>query len=101
MSVRRERFAVVGRMRPGLVHFTERFLAPGIVCVALAPPPEGCLAKQTNLALDLGGAVELFPTPRTVVRVGFGGVLVRFVRDGSDPVWTRNWQLAAGAGYRF
>jgi hypothetical protein len=100
-SVRRERFAIVGRVRPGLIHFTDRFFAPGIVCIAIFPTPEACLAKQTSLALDIGGALELFPTQRTVLRVGFGGVLVRFVRDGLDPVWTRNWEVSAGAGLRF
>jgi hypothetical protein len=100
-SVRRERFAIVGRVRPGLIHFSERFFAPGIVCIAIFPPPEACLAKQTNFALDIGGAVELFPTARTVLRVGFGGVLIRFARDGLNPEWTRNRQFSAGAGWRF
>lgn len=100
-SVRRERFAIVGRVRPGLIHFSERFFAPGIVCIAIFPPPEACLAKQTNFALDIGGALELFPTQQTVLRIGFGGVLIRFARDGLDPEWTRNRQVSAGAGLRF
>jgi hypothetical protein len=54
-----------------------------------------------NFGVDIGGLVELFPTRRTVLRVGFSGQLVRFARESQDPEWTRNQVITAGAGMRF
>jgi hypothetical protein len=100
-GVRMERLGVFARVRPGFVHFSERFFAPDIVCVAIFPPPEACLIEPTNLAVDMGGTVELFATSRATLRVDLGDTLIRFARDGQDPVWKHNFQLAVGAGLRF
>jgi hypothetical protein len=100
-GLQRGGFGAYARVRPGLIHFSERFLAPDIGCVAVFPTPEACLIDRTNFALDFGGTVELLPTPRTVVRVDVGDTLIRFNRTELDPVWRHNFQLSAGAGVRF
>jgi hypothetical protein len=98
---RRGGFGAYARVRPGLIHFSERFLAPEIGCVAIFPTPEACLIDSTNFTLDLGGTVEFLPTSRAVVRIDVGDTLIRFNRDELDSVWRHNFQLSAGAGVRF
>jgi hypothetical protein len=100
-GIRLGRVAAFARVRPGFVHFTERFLAPDIGCVALFPPPEACLIDATNFALDIGGTVEVSPSARTVIRVDIGDTLIRFNRSELDPAWRNNLQIAAGGGVRF
>jgi hypothetical protein len=89
------------RVRPGLVHFSERFFAPDIACILIFPPPESCLIESTNAALDLGGTVEMYLTRRSVVRIDVGDTLIRFARSQRDAAWKHNFQLSAGAGVRF
>jgi hypothetical protein len=89
------------RVRPGVIHFSRRFLAPDIGCVAVFPPPEACLIDATNIAVDLGGTVEFSPTPGTVVRIDVGDTLIRFARAGLDPAWRHNLLVSAGGGLRF
>lgn len=100
-GVRTGRLGAFGRVRPGVIHFSERFFAPEVVCILIFPPPESCLIDSTNVALDLGGTLELYPTPRSVVRIDFGDTLIRFARTQQDPNWKHNLQFAAGAGLRF
>jgi hypothetical protein len=100
-GVRRDRFAVFGRARPGVIHFSERFFQPEIACILIFPPPESCLIDSTNLTVDLGGTLELYPTPRSVVRIDVGDTLIRFARPEQDALWKHNFQFAAGAGLRF
>ena len=98
---RMERLGAFARVRPGFVHFSERFFAPDIVCVAIFPPPEACLIEPTNLAVDIGGTLEVFTTSRAIFRMDLGDTLIRFARGSLDPVWKHNFQLAVGAGLRF
>ena len=100
-GVRTSRVGAFGRLRPGLVHFSERFFAPDIACVLIFPPPESCLIDATNPALDVGGTLEVYPAPRAVVRIDAGDTLIRFRRGALDPAWKHNLQFSAGAGLRF
>jgi hypothetical protein len=100
-GLRAEWFGAYARVRPGLVHFSRRFLAPNIACIAIFPTPEACLVDATNFAVDLGGTVELYPARRSVVRVEIGDTLIRFDRTGQDATWKQNFQFTAGAGVRF
>lgn len=100
-GMRADGYGAFARVRPGLLHFSERFFAPEVVCILIFPPPESCLIAATNLVVDLGGTVELYPTRRTLVRLDVGDTLIRFARTGQDAVWKHNLQFAAGAGLRF
>jgi hypothetical protein len=100
-GIRSSRFGAFGRARPGLMHFSRRFFAPDTVCILIFPPPESCLVKSTNAAVDLGGTVEVYPTPRSVLRIDVGDTLIRFARTRQDAVWKHNLQVALGAGMRF
>jgi len=100
-GIRVGRWGAFARVRPGVVHFSERFFAPEIACILIFPPPESCLIASTNAAIDLGGTLEASPTPRSVVRIDLGDTLIRFSRSGQDALWKHNFQLSAGAGVRF
>lgn len=100
-GLRRGGVGAYGRIRPGLIHFSRRFLAPDIGCVAIFPTPESCLIPATNFALDVGGTVEFSPSPRAVIRIDIGDTIIRFERAELDAAWRHNFQLSAGAGVRF
>jgi hypothetical protein len=94
------RVGAFARVRPGVVHFSQRFFAPETVCILIFPPPESCLI-ESNGAVDLGGTVEVYPTARSIVRIDVGDTLIRFARSRQDAAWKHNLQLSAGAGVRF
>ena len=92
---------VFGRVRPGLIRFSERFYAPEIICIAIFPPPEGCLASATNVALDLGATVEVSPNGSTVLRFDIGDTLTRYRRGDARHHWKHGLQFNAGVGWAF
>lgn len=100
-GIRTDRFGAFARVRPGVLHFTERFFAPDTVCILIFPTPESCLTDSNNFVLDLGGTLEVYATRRSVIRVDLGDTLIRFARADRDPAWKHNLQFAAGAGFRF
>jgi hypothetical protein len=100
-GVRAGGFAAFARVRPGFVHFSEQFFSPETVCILIFPPPESCLIEATNLAFDLGGTIEVYPTPRSLLRFDLGDTMIRFSRDQQDAVWKNNLQFSAGVGVRF
>jgi hypothetical protein len=95
------RVAVYGRVRPGLVRFSERVFVPDLVCSLIYPPVEACLAPRTNFALDLGGTIEAGLVDSAVLRVDLGDMLVRWRRPAQSPRWKHGFQFAAGVGWRF
>ena len=93
---------VYGRVRPGVIRFSERFYSPEVVCIAIFPPPESCLASATNLALDIGGTVETDVSSAAFLRFDLGDQLTRYGRgDGAGAAWTHGLQFNAGVGWRF
>jgi hypothetical protein len=93
--------AIFGRVRPGLVRFSERFFKPNIACILIFPPPESCLAPHSNFALDIGGTVELPLNNSTALRFELGDTLIRYDRKSLDAEWMHNLQFAGGLGWRF
>jgi len=98
---RGERIGVFGKVRPGWVHFSDRFIAPGVVCIAIFPTPEGCLVDATNLAIDVGGVFNFYPTRSTVLRVDVGDTALRRGSYRPSAEWTQHLQVNVGAGWRF
>ena len=96
-----EGLGIFGRVRPGFIRFSERFYAPEIVCIAIFPPPESCLAGATNFALDVGGTIEVAPTPATVLRFELGDTLTRYRRFDDSSSWKHGLQFSAGVGWQF
>jgi len=98
---RGERIGVFGKVRPGWVHFSDRFIAPGVICIAIFPTPESCLVDATNLAIDVGGVFNVYPTRSTVLRVDVGDTALRLGSHRPSAEWTQHLQVNVGAGWRF
>jgi hypothetical protein len=100
-GVRWNRIGVFGKVRPGFA----RLFNHGIGCVG-EPCTRMLLAPveyQTEFALDLGGGVEFYPTPRTVTRVDLGSTFIRH-RSLAPPCrecTSRNFSSRIGVGWRF
>ena len=93
--------SVYGRVRPGVVRFSERFFSPNVVCVLIYPPPESCLAPAANFALDVGGTVETGISPAAFLRFDLGDTLVRYRRGDDGTAWKHGLQFNAGVGWKF
>ena len=96
------------RLRPGFVTFRE---APQpFACILIFPPPLACAlgAGDTLFALDIGGGVEVFTTPRTFLRVDAGDRLLRYPgpvfrggRAEENGFVSHDFRFAVGGGLRF
>jgi hypothetical protein len=109
-----------GKARPGFIHFSQGDFGAGpSVCPAIFPPPIACFQSKgkTNFALDLGGVVEFYPSPRTILRFDVGDTMI-FLGDRNVALTntnnpanvvvlprasetTHNLQITAGFGFRF
>ena len=97
-----------GKLRPGFLQVQQ---APDpVACIAIFPPPLACTlaAGRSMFALDVGGGVEVFATPRTLFRVDAGDLMVRYPgparnRDlvQRDSFFSHDFRFAAGVGFRF
>jgi hypothetical protein len=98
-----------GKLRPGFVIFRES--SEPFACILIFPPPLACTlaSGQTLFAVDIGGGVEAYPTPKTFVRVDAGDLLMKYSGPVFDNTGTQrqgaffshNFRFAAGAGWRF
>lgn len=104
-----EKAGVFLKARPGAMYFSE--LPFHTVC-GLSPNTPSCSEiSQTNFALDVGGVVEFYPSPRVIVRLDAGDTIVHFPQTGPTPISTNtaftpaksthNLQIGIGIGFRF
>jgi hypothetical protein len=95
-------YGLFGKLRAGAMRFGQDMLLPLTPCIAIFPPPDGCLAQRTGFALDFGSVVELYPSTHAVIRFDIGTTYIWYrPRAPGSTVRTGNFQLALGAGYRF
>jgi len=88
-----------------------RELSEPFACILIFPPPLACAlaSGRTLFALDVGGGVEVYATPKTFVRVDAGDLLLKYPGPVFDNTLTaqqngffsHNFRFAAGAGWRF
>jgi hypothetical protein len=102
-GMRRDRFGVFAKLRPGVTHLTDKGgTCGGDSCILFLPPrPE----YRTELALDVGGVFEVYPTARTVTRLDVGDTIIRH-RSPAPPCWSspctsNNLSWRMGGGFRF
>jgi Outer membrane protein beta-barrel domain len=115
-GIRAERFGLFAKARPGLMYFSsipwnERCTVSAITPSALTPPIICVPEKQTNFGFDVGGVVEYYPTPRTIIRFDAGDTMVRFKAIGPTERFgisvftpastTHNFQCSLGFSLRF
>ena len=101
LGFRGERFGIFGKVRPGLTWLTNKGVAcEGEVCalILIAEPD-----YRTEFALDLGGVLEFYPSPRSVLRGDVGTRLIwnRSSAPPCDGCTTQNFASSIGVGYRF
>lgn len=108
-GIRRERFGVFGKARPGFVSFSRvvrnvRFPNGG------GPDPRDPfgfdLGRITHFAVDVGGLAEFYPSRRTILRFDVGDTIIRYGSRPRElsfgPAFTKhNAQFSAGFGFRF
>ena len=75
IGVRTERFGAFAKVRPGFAHLTDKGIrCTGEMCaLALFARPE----YDPEFALDIGGILEFYPTPRAVARFDLGTTAIR------------------------
>lgn len=102
VGIRRDRAGLFAKARPGferVINDSFECLGAGCSLVRLARP-----IYSTELALDLGGVVELYSSARTFARFDLGSTMVRHRREAALPCGDcTTWNLAssAGVGWRF
>jgi hypothetical protein len=112
-GLRKNRFGIFGKVRPG-------FESSGRAEIARFPNGDGPDRQNpfgfedrraTQLALDLGGVFEVYPSRRTIVRFDFGDTIVRYpgiqftqIPSGTlvlETLYPSKFQFSAGVGFRF
>ena len=118
-----EKIGIFGKARPGFLYLSKGHFEPRTsgACITIFPRPVACFEARgkTGLAFDVGGVVELYPSPRTIVRFDLGDTMVHFsARDVAVPAippfstpggavvrrpaeTTHNVQASVGFGFRF
>jgi Outer membrane protein beta-barrel domain len=106
-GIRRNRFGFFGKVRPGIQSYAQAL-------ESITAQPSGSTeyryGRSTNLALDLGGTVEVYPTEGSTLRIEAGDTHVFFsphvVNDLGTPLrydfgMHHTIQLMFGYGWRF
>jgi Outer membrane protein beta-barrel domain len=97
-GVRRENFGVFAKVRPGVLRLGGDFFRTYNK------------RSHNNVAIDLGGVLELYPSRRVIVRVDLGDTIVPFGSETINgplppytirPGTTHNFQGSFGIGFRF
>jgi hypothetical protein len=118
-----EKIGIFGKGRPGFLYLSKGHFEPRTsgACIQIFPPPVACFEGKgkTGLAFDVGGVVELYPSPRTIVRFDVGDTIVhlgnrRVAVPAVPPLnapggtvisrpeeTTHNVQASVGFGFRF
>jgi hypothetical protein len=102
-GIRRSRYGLFAKVRPGLTRFYLLGVTPG---------PNAFEQGHSRFAMDVGGVFEYYPTRRTAVRVDVGDTMVRykngdfFYQRLDEPVFVQrrlshNLQVNVGVAFRF
>lgn len=102
-GIRKQRFGVFAKARPG---FTTFYL------LGITPGPNTFEQGHTRFAMDVGGVFEYYPTRNTAVRVDAGDTMIQFkpgdffYRRLDEPMfvrrqWSHNLQINVGFAFRF
>ncbi len=72
-----DKFGIFAKARPGFIFFSrsESACSQTSTLVTSAPCTAG---SETKFAIDLGGVIEYYPTPRSIIRVDLGDTMIHF-----------------------
>lgn len=104
IGIRKEKFGVFGKVRPGFFHIDEYN-----VINQIGPPDNfftvSRVKKATFFNVDVGGVFEYYPTRRTVFRVDVGDTIINYnsqqPKDLNPSITRHNLQTSFGFGIRF
>jgi hypothetical protein len=105
-GARTGRVGVFAKARPGVMFIGE--VTSGFNCNSTGFG-RTCRPSHNNFALDAGGVLEFYPSPRAILRLDAGDTIVH-IRDATAGViggpvvtndTTHNFQFSVGFGYRF
>jgi hypothetical protein len=102
-GIRKKRFGIFAKARPG---FTTFYL------VGVTPGPNTFEEGHTRLAMDVGGVFEYYPHRNIALRVDAGDTMIQFkpgdffYRRLDEPMfvsrqWSHNLQITVGFAFRF
>lgn len=103
-GIRRQRFGIFGKARPGFFYLSEgEFYLDSRIVFFRAPDPA---QSQLHFAFDAGGIIEFYSSRRSYLRVDGGDTMIHFTRShwgdlGIRDFLSHNFQLNVGAGFRF
>ena len=111
---RYKNFGVFAKARPGFLTLGDVFsYQPGTAISVFGNPTLNTrLGRETHFTTDLGGVLEFYPSPKTIVRFDAGDTILRFGPHlEPDPINYRqlvelpsrikhNFQITAGVGFR-
>jgi hypothetical protein len=104
IGARRDRLGTFFKLRPGITRlYNKRTECVGngcaVVLMLIAPN-----RYRTEFALDVGGGVEFYPSPRTIARVELGDTIIRhrsFAPPCPSGCTSHNLSSRIGVGVRF
>jgi hypothetical protein len=89
-GLRGEKVGIFAKVRPGFVRFSQ------------GTPAVGTTSSATQLALDYGGVLELYPARPFVLRFDVGDTVIRYDNPVFvNPFFTHNLQISTGVAFRF
>lgn len=107
-GIRRNHFGFFGKVRPGFHSYSDALTS---ITTSSTSPPTYTYARSTNLVLDLGGIIELYPNERSTLRIEVGDTHLYFgtrdvnVNGAIQPFpggkLQHTIQLMLGYGWRF
>ncbi len=106
-GTRTRRVGVFAKARPGVMFIGE--ITSGFNCNGTSFG-QTCRPSHNNFALDAGGVLEFYPSPRSIIRLDAGDTIVHLrTATGSFLLGTpagasdttHNFQFSVGFGYRF
>lgn len=105
LGTRAQRWGAFGKVRPGFARLTHREMkcvgqACALISLLLVQP-----AYRTEFAMDVGGVLEIYPSPRLIARFDLGDTIIRH-RSSAPPCWSgactsHNLASRLGIGFRF
>lgn len=105
IGIRREKFGVFGKVRPGFIGMDRYEVVTDLIplegVAVLSSPQYGVYFFN----IDVGGVFEYYPTKKTIVRFDIGDTIIHYnakqPREINPSFTKHNLQISAGFGVRF
>jgi len=100
---RTDRVGLFAKARAGIARVSEGRQTGA--CILIFPPPEACYSADTRLAFDFGGGLEVYPSPRSSLRLDVGSLVTHLgptsARFGQTGDFVRDLNVTGSVGFKF